>query len=241
MLKVTVITVTYNAELTIERTLKSILEQSYPSVEIVVIDGASTDRTLMLVQGFGTKIHACYSELDRGIYDAMNKGICKATGEYLIFMNSGDIFSDNFALAKIMEHADVNEECVIFGGWLINRHAGVMRSRVPDLVRGDFNHQATLYSRSIHAWHGGYACIRGLTAADYLFFRTLQATRRTSFRVCSQTVAVTDPFGVSSGLQTYLQRVLIDMLCGYEGRYIGIMKIAIHPIYNKLKKLLVSR
>lgn len=239
-MKVSVITVTFNAKATVERTLRSVFEQEDVLTEVVVIDGASTDGTLDVLNRHRDRIGYLCSEPDRGIYDAMNKGVRKATGDYLLFMNSGDVFVDNSSLKKLVEYAGESSESVVFGGWAVDSGAGSERLRYPDLSNGLFNHQATLYSRSIHSWHGGYACVPGLTAADYLFFRSLQASRAVSFRVCPDPISRIDPYGVSSGLQTYLQRVLVDMLCGYEGRYSGALKVIMHPLYNRIKRFWVS-
>ena len=100
-MKLSVITVTYNAEHTIERTLKSVAEQSYPHIEHIIVDGASTDKTLDLIRNYETAFAArqlgimnckVLSETDNGIYDAMNKAATIATGDYLCFLNAGDTF-----------------------------------------------------------------------------------------------------------------------------------------------------
>lgn len=239
-MRVSVITVTFNARDTVERTLVSVFGQKEVLTEVIVIDGASTDGTLEVLRRHEDRIDILCSEPDSGIYDAMNKGVRKATGDYLLFMNSGDVFVDGSSLKKLVEHACESSESVVFGGWAVDDGMGQERLRNPDLLKGLFNHQATLYSRSIHSWHGGYANIPGLTAADYLFFRSLQASKAVSFRVCPQLVSRIDPYGISSGLQTYLQRVLVDILCGYEGRYSGALKMIVHPLYNRVKRFLVS-
>ena len=89
MVKFTLITVTYNAEATLERTLRSVAGQTYPHIEHLLIDGASKDRTLEIAKGFPhlTKV---VSEPDKGLYDAMNKGLRLATGDYICFLNAGD-------------------------------------------------------------------------------------------------------------------------------------------------------
>jgi hypothetical protein len=167
----------------------------------------------------------------------MNKGVRIARGEFLLFMNSGDVFSDENSLSCLVAQISAGDrEKVIFGGWSVLMRCGKIDKRTPDLVRGIFNHQSTLYAKSIHSWHGDYFVIAGVTTADFLFFRTLQATRRVDFHVVNQPVAKISPYGLSSGLQTYLQRVLVDMLCGYEGRYLGVLKILIHPAYNRIKR-----
>lgn len=90
--KVTVVTVSYNADKVIEPTIKSVVNQTYPNLEYVIIDGSSTDNTLNIIKKYSNKISAWYSEPDRGIYDGMNKGLDVATGDWIIFMNAGDRF-----------------------------------------------------------------------------------------------------------------------------------------------------
>ena len=88
-IKVSIITVCYQAEQTIERTLRSVSRQTYPHIEYIIIDGASRDNTLNLVHEISPQA-ICISEPDKGIYDAMNKGLRQATGEYVWFLNAGD-------------------------------------------------------------------------------------------------------------------------------------------------------
>jgi len=87
---ISVITVTYQAKELIERTIASVLEQRYPHIEYIIIDGASSDGTQEAVSRYAGKIACFISEPDKGIYDAMNKGMAKATGDYLWFLNAGD-------------------------------------------------------------------------------------------------------------------------------------------------------
>ncbi|MET1053722.1 MAG: glycosyltransferase family 2 protein [Pedobacter sp.] len=88
--KLSVITIVYNNAKDIERTMLSVLNQSYPNIEYIIIDGASTDGTKDIIYRYKDKLAQFISEKDKGIYDAMNKGLSLATGDYLLFMNSGD-------------------------------------------------------------------------------------------------------------------------------------------------------
>ena len=88
--RLSVITVVFNNADCIERTMRSVLDQSYPNIEYVLIDGQSTDGTLDKIKPYIPRISKFISEPDEGIYDAMNKGLALATGEYVLFMNSGD-------------------------------------------------------------------------------------------------------------------------------------------------------
>ncbi|GAC1307763.1 MAG: glycosyltransferase family 2 protein [Mucilaginibacter sp.] len=100
-----VITVVFNNARDIERTLLSVINQTYPAIEYIVIDGQSTDGTLEIIQRYKDHITKIISEKDEGIYDAMNKGLASATGEYVIFMNSADEFYANDTVEKVFATA----------------------------------------------------------------------------------------------------------------------------------------
>ena len=87
-MKVSIITVCYNAEKYIKDTIESVLEQDYHNIEYIIIDGASTDQTLKIIQNYNDSIDCLISEKDKGIYDAMNKGIAKATGDVVGILNA---------------------------------------------------------------------------------------------------------------------------------------------------------
>ncbi|SEM77775.1 Glycosyltransferase involved in cell wall bisynthesis [bacterium A37T11] len=88
--KLSIVTIVYNNVADIERTMLSVINQTYPNLEYIIVDGASTDGTLPIIEKYRQHIHHFISEKDHGIYDAMNKGLALATGDYLLFMNSGD-------------------------------------------------------------------------------------------------------------------------------------------------------
>ena len=92
MLKITIVTVTYNVESTIEQTISSVIRQTYKNKEYVIIDGASTDGSVDIIRRYDRHISYWVSEADQGIYDAMNKGIDVATGDYILFLGADDAF-----------------------------------------------------------------------------------------------------------------------------------------------------
>ncbi len=102
--KFSVITVTYNAEKVLENTILSVATQTYHHIEYIIIDGASKDGTMEIVEKYRDKIHTVVSEPDKGLYDAMNKGIQRATGDYLCFLNAGDCFHEADTL-QLMAHS----------------------------------------------------------------------------------------------------------------------------------------
>ena len=99
--KLTVITIVYNNVHDIERTVLSVLNQSYENIEYLLIDGASNDGTLEILKQYEGRIGRLVSEKDKGIYDAMNKGLSLATGDYVLFMNSGDEIYSSDTVEKI--------------------------------------------------------------------------------------------------------------------------------------------
>ncbi len=98
---ISVVTVVFNGVDMLEQTIRSIVSQTYPNVEFIVIDGGSTDGTIDIIKKYEHKISYWTSEKDGGIYDAMNKGTAVATGEWIGFMNAGDSYFDETVLAKI--------------------------------------------------------------------------------------------------------------------------------------------
>ncbi len=106
--KISIITVVYNAQSLIERTIKSVLQQSYSNIEYIIIDGGSVDSTIEIIKKHENKISAFHSEKDKGIYDAMNKGLRIATGDYVLFLNAGDELYSADTLTKVFSlSADV--------------------------------------------------------------------------------------------------------------------------------------
>lgn len=104
--KLSVITIVYNNAADIERTMLSVLGQTYKDIEYIIVDGLSTDGTLDIVKKYADKLAKLISEKDEGIYDAMNKGLAAATGDYVLFMNSGDEFYSNDTVTKIFAAAE---------------------------------------------------------------------------------------------------------------------------------------
>jgi glycosyltransferase involved in cell wall biosynthesis len=116
---VSIITVCYNASKTIEQTIQSVINQSYPNIEYIIIDGNSTDNTLEIVRKYESKISTIISEPDNGIYDAMNKGIRLAKGELIGMINADDWYEEYAVDAMVNAYlAQTNRESCIFYGML---------------------------------------------------------------------------------------------------------------------------
>ncbi|MEP7056567.1 MAG: glycosyltransferase family 2 protein [Caldimonas sp.] len=232
------ITVVFNGAAAIARTIESTLAQDYPSVERVVVDGGSSDGTQALISGYGAAIDVFVSEPDRGIYDAMNKAFALASGEFVLFMNCGDTFAGTGALSAAARALVTDTEQIVFGAWERHDSHGVRTVRRPDLEEGLFNHQAVLYSRSLHRRFGTYVSVSGFSTADYLFFMTMIASGTVPFRCLETTLAVIDVDGVSAGPQTLSQKLAVDYLLGRASRAKLLMVLAAHPAYRRAKALL---
>jgi glycosyltransferase involved in cell wall biosynthesis len=102
---ISIITVCYNEAAHIEKTINSVLQQTYTGIEYIVIDGGSTDGSAAIITSYDKRIHYFISEKDKGIYDGMNKGIAQATGDYVFFLNGGDVFNSNDVLEKMFATA----------------------------------------------------------------------------------------------------------------------------------------
>jgi glycosyltransferase involved in cell wall biosynthesis len=131
--KVSIITIVFNGEKYIEKTLKSICALDYPNIEFIIIDGGSKDSTLEIIKNYQDKIALLISEKDKGIYDAMNKGIAHATGEYLWFMNGGDEVYNSSVLSDCMKGPLTD---VIYGDALLvddfGKEFGLRKGGVPE-------------------------------------------------------------------------------------------------------------
>lgn len=114
-MKISVITVCYNAEATIENTIKSVINQDYKDLEYIIIDGASSDGTIDIITDYQKRFPiTLISKNDEGIYDAMNKGVKLSSGEWLNFMNAGDTFYNVNTLAEAVTFLD-NDSDIVYG------------------------------------------------------------------------------------------------------------------------------
>jgi len=137
MKKLSVITITWNAAATLERTLRSVREQSWPHIEHLIIDGGSDDGTLELIGRYAHEQLRWVSEPDRGLYDAMNKGAAMAKGDYLCFLNAGDTFFAADTVEKMMlTFEDASAPDILYGETAIVDNAGTFlhmrRLRAPE-------------------------------------------------------------------------------------------------------------
>ncbi len=115
---VTIITVVYNSEAVLEKTIQTVINQSYSNIEYIILDGASTDKTLEIIKKYNDKIDYWCSESDNGIYHAMNKAIKIANGDYLNFLNAGDYLYNNNAIKNLLKEFSSDID-VVYGNIMV--------------------------------------------------------------------------------------------------------------------------
>lgn len=244
---ISIVTVSYNAAETIEQTILSVINQNFIDYEYVIIDGGSKDSTLDIIKKYEDKITLWVSEPDRGIYDAMNKGIRLAKGEWINFMNAGDNFADVETLEASAQaiatqskievlYSDVNR---FLNGKFIEKsilfHENRYSARSASFA---ICHQACIYKRNLHEIYGEYLVSKDMVTADYLF---LSLIPKEKFHKLATPIANYDMAGVSAGLKTYRQILGIDVLLNNLPIYLMIFKSAIyyyHILRFKVKKIL---
>lgn len=162
MMKITIITVCYNSEKTIERTIKSVLSQTYKHIEYIIVDGQSTDNTMKIVNKYKKQITKIISEKDRGIYNAMNKAIKLATGDALNFMNANDHFKDESVVEDVVKEFKKHpKKNLLFGNTIIIEPGNqqLLRYHMPSkyyFFIYALNHQNIFCKRELFEKVGGF-------------------------------------------------------------------------------------
>jgi len=148
--KISIVTVVYNGEKYLEQTLKSVISQTYDNIEYIIIDGQSQDNTLNIIKQYEEYISIWKSEKDYGIYDAMNKGIDLATGDFIWFINAGDEIYDITTVENVFK--DYNNEDVFYGPTQLIEEDGSIKlvTKVPkNLTYKNFQHGMAVSHQSI--------------------------------------------------------------------------------------------
>jgi glycosyltransferase involved in cell wall biosynthesis len=176
VIKISVVTAVFNRQQTIDQAIDSVLSQSHPAVESLVIDGASTDGTLAMLESYCSRLDVFISEPDLGIYDALNKGIKHATGDVVGFLHADDVFENNEVLAKVAAAFHDPDVDAVYGDLVYVRHDNISqvirywKSGLYDdaaLSRGWMPPHPTFYvRRSVYERLGGFDT-RYRIAADY--------------------------------------------------------------------------
>ena len=149
-----IITVVYNGEKTIKKTLESVLTQKYLNYEYIIVDGKSTDATIEIIEQIKNDKVKYISEVDNGIYDAMNKGLGMANGDYCIFLGADDVFADEEVLKKVNELVkNQDRNCIYYGNVIMSKdnslYDGVFTKK--KFAIKNICHQAIFYPKSIYS------------------------------------------------------------------------------------------
>jgi glycosyltransferase involved in cell wall biosynthesis len=159
-MKLSIITVNLNNEAGLQKTLESVFCQTFTDYEYIIIDGGSTDGSLKLIKKHENKFVYWVSEKDNGIYNAMNKGIVKATGTYLLFLNSGDTLYTEHSLSDFFDYS--NGEAIVYGNVYVIEKEKEWLKTYPDklsfgfFLRDALHHQSTLIKKTIFEKGGLY-------------------------------------------------------------------------------------
>ena len=216
-MKVSVITVCFNASETIEKTIRSVLNQTYADMEYIVIDGASTDTTVNIIKKvfseYPNKLTTLISEPDKGIYDAMNKGVRVAKGEYVNLMNSGDWFYNDDVLQNVFSDISINDAGVIYSDFELR---SIDESRITKASEkdGELLHQAIIYKKCLHDTYGVYSTFKPIIAADFLFFCLIPSSM---FYKSNTVIASYNIYGISN-----------------QGNWCGLQILCLKFIFNKI-------
>lgn len=166
MFRLSIITITYNAEEFLERTLESIVSQTDQDFEYLLIDGGSRDSTLQIAERYRSRINVLVSEPDKGLYDAMNKGQARATGAYVWFMNAGDEIAEKDAVAKLKGLMQQDPDVIYSDTWLVDNSGVVlglrsvlMPHKVPEVLSWD------KYDRGMLVCHQSFIARRAIAPA----------------------------------------------------------------------------
>lgn len=221
--EVSVITITYNCQQTIEKTILSVIGQKDIDFEYIIIDGASTDGTLDIIHKYRDKIDVVVSEPDKGIYNAMNKGIEKAHGDWINFMNAGDTFFDDKTMYQVFNREISAEIECLYGDYNlcykdITYHKP---AEEPNTIykRISFCHQASFLRNSGHHFDESYQ-----VCADYAMFRKIiEEKGESAFLKIELTVANYDGYGLSSNLNRLRRKENIRITSTYNKR-LGVLR-----------------
>jgi len=203
--KISIITICKNSESTISRCIDSVINQTYSNVEYIIIDGASTDNTMKIINNYRDRIDKIISESDKGIYDAMNKGIIACSGDYMLFLNSDDYLLPDSTVINIVNYIKANNESDIYYGkvLILNEETGngnlwkAAKVSKFSLFRGALPHPATVY-RTSKLRDSGMFDTSYKVAGDYEWSVRALLKHRFRFKSFDIIVAVFNKGGIST-------------------------------------------
>lgn len=211
-MKISIITVCYNSYDTIEKTFQSIKSQSYQNIEYIVVDGGSTDGTLKFIELYNKEITKYISESDKGLYDAMNKGVALATGELIGILNSDDVFTDNKVIENIVKFHKKNNVDASLGnvtqfskaGKTVRKYSA--KNWIPEKLKIGFMppHPSIFFKKELFEKHGNYH-LDYVSGADYELIVRFFLKHNISWKFSNITTTAMLIGGISSsGISSYL-------------------------------------
>jgi len=234
-IKLSIITIVFNGERCIEKTIQSVISQNCDFIEYIIIDGDSKDRTLEIINKYIDNIDILISEKDSGIYDAMNKGIHNSNGEWLYFLNAGDFLSENDTLRNIEDLLNSQNNSIIYSDVFLYslKDSRVISRYSCEHVSKNLIHQAVIYRKSLHHDYGEYLSYKGVSISDYLFFSMLD---NKLFLKINNPIAFYDISGISNSSWSCDQKFTIDFLLGNINKCEFIIRLLFYPLrYNYLR------
>lgn len=213
MPNLSIITINYNNLPGLQKTMQSVFEQTFTDYEYIIIDGGSTDGSKEYIHQYANKLAYWVSEKDKGIYDAINKGILKANGEYCMFLNSGDFLLRNNVLESAFEVVNKNNADIYYadvclqeitGETCVQQHAPLMNLKF--LQHRTLNHQSSLIRRSLFDELGLYDETHGL-AADYAFYLNAFLNKKIFLYISDVWVQYKRDGISSNNMQTYMEQM----------------------------------
>lgn len=217
MTKFSIITVCYNASATIRETIASVLGQTYRELEYIVVDGKSSDGTVEILQSIVDERMKFVSEKDSGIYDAMNKGLKMATGDYLIFMGADDVFYDNGVLTRVAAKVTDGND-VLYGDVMLKKRQKLYNGAFSRWTWGHRNisHQCIFYPKKVYSKYQYNERFRSVADWDYNLRLLIDGIR---FTYIGETISIfNDADGMSSSIKDHeFLRVRRQMVCQAVG------------------------
>ena len=203
---ISVVTICYNAKNDLEKTILSVLSQTYQDIEYIIIDGGSTDGTVDIIHKYSERLFYWISEPDKGIYDAMNKGMDRATGSWINFMNAGDTFCDNEVIKNIFGYNDLSDYSVIYVDCYVSKLNQLQYLKASSMkkvhVQMPFCHQSSFIRKTRLRFS-----IDLKIAADYqMIYEYYRMNGISSFLYISKPISVFDATGISTTNNNLLQK-----------------------------------
>lgn len=205
-MKLSIITINYNNAQGLEKTIKSIVNQNYRDFEYIVIDGNSSDNSRTVIERYANKIDYWVSEPDSGIYNAMNKGIRRANGEYLLFINSGDCLKDNASMQEIMNQL-TGEDIIYFDLDVYYSAGSIVNKSYPDNLTFEYfltktlPHPASFIKKRLFEKYGLYD-ENFKICSDWAFFIDVIGDKKSSYKHVKNSFSVFFFDGISSAPQS---------------------------------------